>query len=173
MALVLIKEDGTGRSNANSYASAADGDAYYDGHLYATAWTAATVTNREKALVFATRLIDSEFQFHGSRAVENQALQWPRSGCPNVDGVNAEWPSDAVPKLVMDATCELARELLILDRTAAPDGEGLKYLNDGTVQKGFDKADRRPVISRVAQAMLSKFGVMIRARSGSVRLIRS
>ena len=30
------------RADANSYASATDGDAYHDGHLYATAWTAAT-----------------------------------------------------------------------------------------------------------------------------------
>ena len=41
MALILTKEDGTGKSDANSYASTADGDAYHDGHLYASAWTAA------------------------------------------------------------------------------------------------------------------------------------
>ena len=40
MSLTLIKEDGTGKADANSYASVADGDAYHDGHLYATAWTA-------------------------------------------------------------------------------------------------------------------------------------
>ena len=39
MALTLIKETGAGLVDANSYASAADGDAYHDGHLYATAWT--------------------------------------------------------------------------------------------------------------------------------------
>ena len=41
MALTLIKEDGTGRADANSYASVADGNAYHDGHLYASAWTGA------------------------------------------------------------------------------------------------------------------------------------
>ena len=35
MALTLVKETGAGLSNANSYANAADGDAYHDGHLYA------------------------------------------------------------------------------------------------------------------------------------------
>ena len=40
MALTLIKEDGTGKADANAYANVADGDAYHDGHLYATAWTA-------------------------------------------------------------------------------------------------------------------------------------
>ena len=75
MALTLIKEDGTGKSDANSYASVADGDAYHDGHLYATAWTAATTANKEKALVFATRLIDAEFRFKGTKANSTQALQ--------------------------------------------------------------------------------------------------
>jgi hypothetical protein len=35
MALTLIKEDGTGRTDANSYAAVADADSYFDGHLYA------------------------------------------------------------------------------------------------------------------------------------------
>ena len=34
-------------------------------------------------------------------------------------------PSDVVPKAVASATCEMARELLIVDRTAAPPGEGI------------------------------------------------
>jgi hypothetical protein len=85
MALVLIKEDGTGRSDANSYAAAADGDAYFDGHLYATAWTGASTGNKEKALVMATRLIDSQYQFNGFRSNTDQALQWPRQRCPDPD----------------------------------------------------------------------------------------
>ena len=46
MALTLIKEDGTGKADANAYADVADGDAYHDGHLYATAWTGATADKR-------------------------------------------------------------------------------------------------------------------------------
>jgi hypothetical protein len=56
LALTLIKEDGTGKVDANSYADVTDGDAYHDGHLYASAWTAAATANKEKALVMATRL---------------------------------------------------------------------------------------------------------------------
>ena len=43
MALTLIKENGTGLADANSYASVADGDAYHEGHVAASAWTSATV----------------------------------------------------------------------------------------------------------------------------------
>ena len=85
MPLTLIKEDGTGKVDANSYASAADGDAYHDGHLYASAWTAATTPNKEKALVMATRLIDGEYQFNGFKRSDAQALQWPRERCDDLD----------------------------------------------------------------------------------------
>ena len=81
--------------------------------------------------------------------------------------------SDVVPKALVAATCEMARELLIADRTAAPAGEGLNYFNDGSTQTGYEKSDRRPVITIVAQAMLAKFGSLVNGRSGAVRLVRS
>jgi hypothetical protein len=172
MSLTLIKEDGTGQTNANAYADVADGDAYHEGHLYATAWTAASADQKAVALVMASRLIDCEVQFVGVKAVAWQALQWPRRQC-RIPDYEDELSADSVPKAVMDATCELARELIIADRTAAPAGEGLSYQNNGSVQTGYDKSDTRPVISRVAQAMLAKFGAMTKATSGAVRLVRT
>lgn len=176
MALTLIKEDGTGRSDANAYAYAADGDAYHEGHLYATAWTAATTGNKEAALVMATRLIDAQYQFGGVKVKDTQALQWPREDCrdPDADGWNGGTVAEnVVPKAVVEATCEMARELLIADRTAAPPGQGIKYSNVGTTQTGYDKSDTRPVISHVAQAMLAKLGSLLKSRSGAVRLTRA
>ena len=172
MALTLIKEDGTGKVDANSYANATDGDAYHEGHLYATAWVAATVEQKDAALVMATRLIDAAYQFGGVKATFIQALQWPRADCHSPDD-DDDLPSNAVPKAVRDATCEMARELLIVDRSAAPEGEGLKYFFDATSQKGYDKDDKRPVISGVAQSLLAKFGELLNRRSGAVRLVRA
>jgi hypothetical protein len=137
MALTLIKENGTGLANANAYATAADGDAYHEGHLYATAWTLASTGNKEAALVMATRLIDAYMDFGGKKTTSGQALQWPRSGCVNPDeprtrsslvgwGRSGTFDSGAVPAVVLAATCEMARELLISDRTRPPLGEGLK-----------------------------------------------
>ena len=172
MALTLIKENGSGLATANAYANAADADAYHEGHLYATAWVGATTEQKETALVMATRLIDAEYQFSGVKATFAQALQWPRSECRDVDG-DDELPSNAVPKAVRDATCEQARELLIVDRTATPEGEGLKYFFDASTQKGYDKNDKRPVISGVAQSLLAKLGELLKGKSGAVRLVRA
>ena len=55
------------------------------------------------------------------------------------------------PKAVVQAACEMARELLITDRTLAPPGEGLKYYNSAGVQTGYDKTDRRAVLSHSAE----------------------
>jgi hypothetical protein len=173
--LTLIKEDGTARADANAYASVADGDAYHEGHLYATAWTAATAEQKAAALVMASRLIDSYYQFGGVKVSMNQGLQWPRYGCPDPDATsgNRYVLADLVPVAVRMATCEMARELIVTDRTAAPAGEGLKYANVGPNQTGYDPADRRPVISQVAQAMLSRYGSLVDAKSGVVKLVRT
>ena len=183
MPLTVIKEDGTGKPDANTYADVADGDAYHAGHLYATAWTAATADQKAVALVMATRLIDAEFQFNGTRTTANQALQWPRAMCPEPDNVHVPISVllpipydyvqyDTVPKAVVQATCEMARELLIADRTVAPPGEGLTYQNISGNQTGYDKNDKRPVLSQLAQVMLAKYGSQISAKSGAVRLMR-
>jgi len=184
MALTLIKEDGTGRPDANAYAEVADCDAYHDGHLYATAWTGASDVQKAAALVMATRLIDAECQFNGLRSQSGQALQWPRVNCPDPDKApipvltslllyDPFVPFSIVPPAIVSATCEMARELLIVDRTASPPGEGLKYHNETGNQTGYDKTDTRPVISAVAQSLLIKFGSLVKSKSGAVRLVRT
>ena len=178
MALTLKKEDGSGFADSNAYADVTDANAYHDGHLYASAWTGASSDDKAKALVMATRLIDAEYQFGGVKVSDEQALQWPREWCRNDDAALTAFGGgfvavDEVPKAVVEATCEMARELLITDRTGAPAGEGLKYANVGTTQTGYDSKDRRPVISHVAQAMLAKLGSLLRSTSGAVRLVRT
>ena len=198
MALTLVKEDGTGKANANSYADVTDGDAYFEGHLYASVWTAATAATKAAALVMATRLVDSQYQFNGYRAHDTQALQWPRERCPDPDRnlvtntplspvLTNFVPSTLVPQGVAAAACEMARELLIVDRTAGPVGEGLDTVttahathaasgtgSDSTSSTTkYSKSDMRPVMSRVAQAMLSKYGALIDGGSGAVQLVRA
>ena len=185
MALVLIKEDGTGKPDANTYALAADGDAYHDGHLYSSAWTGATLGNKEKALVMATRLIDAQFQFNGFKRLTTQSLQWPRRECRDPDsevGVIASFSlsrgpyldETKVPPVVVNGTAELARELLKADRTDDPDGEGLKSLRlEGSLRIDFDAKDRQPAVTRIVQTMLGKYGIYVGMKSGMAKLVRT
>jgi len=185
MPLVLIKEDGSGLANANSYADVAEGDAYHEAHLYATEWTGASTATKTAALVFATRLIEAHYQFRGFKASDDQGLQWPRDMArdddasrdvtfPSLSSREEYFASDIVPKLLRDATIETARELIRANRADDPDGEGLATLAlTGLLSITFDNSDRAPVIPHVAQAMLSKLGEYIRSRAGMARLIRT
>ena len=185
MALTLVKEDGSGKSNANAYANAADGDAYFDGHVAATAWTGATTAQKEAALVMATRLIDAYMGFGGRRVSDMQALQWPRAGCLDADaprfadvlrtwgGTQGCFDGSSVPACVVAACCEQARELLVVDRTLAPAGEGLKSSNVGGVSMVFDRPGRAPVLSHVTIALLRRTGFYLGDSPGSVRLVRA
>ena len=123
MALTLIKEDGTGNPDANTYANIADADAYHEGRLNPLhVWADYTSDLKQQGLVTATRVIDDLWQFNGWRANDAQALQWPRERCPDPDrGLPGSvllvvsgnyFDANVVPKLIVDATCELARELL-------------------------------------------------------------
>ena len=185
MPLVLIKEDGSGKTDANTYANAADGEAYHEAHVYASAWTAASTPDKEKALVMATRLIDGLFQFNGFKRHQTQALQWPRRECRDPDIENGVVPGlllvrgpfvdeTKVPSVVMNATCELARALLIDDRTDDPDGEGLSSMSVvGSLRLDFNSADRQPVVPAIVQTWLSKLGEYIAGSKGTARLVRT
>jgi hypothetical protein len=184
MAITLVTEDGTGKADANTYATTATADTYFAAHLNASAWTSASADNKAAALAFATRLIDAEFQFGGYRSNTTQALQWPRTGCidPDAGSISPIMPgvrsrsfiaTNVIPANVIRATCEMARELLIVDRTGAPMGEGLASSKIGTTALVFDPATRRPVLSQLAQAMLSKYGNSLQNRSHAARLVRT
>lgn len=193
MPLTLVKEDGNGLTNSNSYGSSADGDAYHDAHLYPGPWTAASTGTKEKALVMATRLIDSEFAFNGYKTRQNQALQWPRDFCLDPDtndwsyllsagGLPINWrgfpyfPYNIVPKGVIDATCEMARRLMIEDRTAnAQGGAGGVQSVDlaGALSVSFFAGgDPLPTIPREVNDMLSKYGYPVQRSGGIVKLTR-
>ena len=162
--------------------NAADAEAYHEAHLYAAAWNAASVANKEMALVMATRLIDCSFQFSGFKNVDAQSLQWPRRKCPDPDRDDSfsgrtlldpgpYLKSTQVPRAVVDATCEMTREVLIGDRTAAPAGEGIASTWSSTQGIRYSKTDPRPVICWLAQSMLSKYGTLLTKTSRAVRLI--
>ena len=185
MPLTLIKEDGTGLANANAYADVTQGDAYHEGHLYATDWTAANSTTKAASLVMATRLIDALFRFRGFKAHTTQALQWPRELARDDDALRSVtlvalsprgefFPSNTVPTALRDATIETARELIKANRTDDPQGEGLASMSiTGSMSLTFDKRDRAPIIPHVAQAMLTKLGGYLRRNAGVVQLTRT
>jgi hypothetical protein len=74
---------------------------------------------------------------------------------------------------VRDATCELARQLLVQDRTGDAEGIGLRSLSiEGALRMVFDPLRPKPVVPQFVQAMLARVGEYQGRRSGCVPLIR-
>lgn len=172
MTLSLVKETGAGLTNANSYADTSDGTSYHEAHLYATPWTNASSTEREKALVWSTRLLDETVIWKGRATNETQALAWPRVAVVDREGFAVN--QDEIPQAIIDATCELARLLLQEDRTKTPDTLGFSYLRAGEVAMNIDKADRDTVgiLTDAVKNMVRPFGE-VRVRSPmTAKLVR-
>ena len=105
--MALIVEDGTGRSDAESYASVAQADARLAA-LGMTTWASNTVTlEREQALRRATEYMEQRYrsQWKGTKLLRAQALSWPRYGA-QADGYSID--STVVPTDIVNACIDLA-----------------------------------------------------------------
>lgn len=82
-----------------SYAAITDGNTYFLYHMQSSPWDNATDSQRTKALVHATRLIDS-LNYRGSKASSTQELEFPRED------------DTSVPTTIQEACLEIALALL-------------------------------------------------------------
>src|SRR5687767_5831486 len=126
-----------GASNANSYCTLAEAETYHEAHLYASTWLSASDDRKNRALVMATRLLDTWFDWGGEVSDGDQSLLWPRASTYGADGYLLA--NDVVPQRIKDATAEWARHLLAADRTADSQTEtqGLRSLTAGPVSMTF------------------------------------
>lgn len=97
-----------GSASANSYLSLAAADSIATTMLGTLAWSTATTDDRSRALITATRGLET-LSWVGTRSTEVQALAWPRTGV-YLDG--QELDKTLVPEAVQYATFDLAEALL-------------------------------------------------------------
>jgi hypothetical protein len=171
MALTLIATPGA--SNANSFATVAEADSYHEAHLYGSAWTSASTTTKEQALVMATRWLDAQVRWLGYASYSTQALGWPRFEVVNpVTG----WLLDGttIPQRIKDVTAELARRLIVGDLTAdnAAEVAGLKRLKAGPVELEFSEYVHSKPLPDAVLAMLDGFITTVGSMSINVPLLR-
>lgn len=113
--MTLIVEDGTGKSDAESFASVASADAQMTA-LGITIWTSLVTEEKEQALRRATQYMEQVYRlrWHGYRTTNGQALSWPRSEVPIPDapgkfaGYYTFVNEYSVPAEVVRACIELA-----------------------------------------------------------------
>ena len=170
MALSLIATPGL--STSNSYCTVAEADDFLLSNVYATAWPDADVdTQKVPALIMATRILDEQVEWYGF--VDNlvQVLLWPRQYVlSNTKRVYLDHTT--IPVFLKRATAELARYLLLEDRTAER-SFGITSIKADTVDVVFDKRDVLPVLPSSVMAMISFYGDVKGAASSTVKLVRA
>lgn len=165
----LEVEDGTGKSNSESYISVADATAYHTARGNA-AWALLTTAQMEAAARKATDYMRQVYRsrWKGYKVNENQALDWPRYDV-EVEGYAVD--SDIVPTEVKNACAELALRASAADLN--PDlTQGVLSEQVGSIQVTYDKASPQFTRYRAIDAILSPY---LKAGGGgcSMGVIRS
>jgi len=160
----------SGAANANSYLTVAEADAYFTTRLFSTNWTTATTATKETALIMATRLMDSMWQWEGAVTDDVQALLWPRVGMLDRNELEVI-DDDIIPDELKNAVAELAFQLIAEDRTLDSDIESKKItsLTAGPVSLSFAEGVTAKVIPDAVYNLIPPWWGWVRGRRTGIR----
>jgi hypothetical protein len=158
--LAIVVEDGTGKADANSYATIEEADERIGESTNGATWGAAPVLLRTQCLIMATRVIDACYQFRGKKTFpDRQALEWPRTGNPSMPDYEPISPTRIPPQL-KTAIIEAA----YVFSTHAPDP---LYNADASTLK----SKLRSILPIVTQSVMSDLG-RFKGNGSTIELVR-
>lgn len=171
----LIVEDGSGKSNSESYISVADADAYHSNRGNAT-WATLTTTVKEQLLRKSTDYMVAVYRLRwdGYRYVDTQALDWPRLYVPvrdicTVNSYQIYVDPNIVPVQVKNACAEFAlkanSEDLLVDQTQVVTREKV-----GPIEVEYDKFS--PQYKRYLQ-IENALSIYFASSANQVKLMRT
>lgn len=147
-----------------TYASVAEADAYL---THSSTWSAASTTQKERALALATLYLDGNYSWPGVLADTSQELEWPRSDAYDSEGRTLT----GIPDAVKNACIELAdievsgTPILPVQETSVSEEESrVGPIVERTVYR--HRVPRFPVV----EALLSGIG---RRRSANLSMVRA
>jgi len=155
MAITIIATPGS--ASANSYATYAEAEAYFETRIDYDAWTDAVEETRKAALVLATGLLDKSYSWAGSKVSETQALRWPRYNVVDQDDYPVS--HETIPGFLVEATSEFALMLLADDRLKDPETQGFSQMKVGSLYMQISKGDRQRVVPDYVDLILAPYGV--------------
>jgi len=164
----LVVETGSGLATSNAYCTIDEADEYHEERLHNEAWINETsLETKEKALVWATRVLDEEVEWKGVIYASGQALRWPRYGVYTRDGV--EIGQNVIPTWLKNATAELAMYLIESDRTTDSGSLGYSNIKVGPIELDIDKQWQSNVLPKSVWNMIKYYGAKVSSRKQLVR----
>ena len=159
-----------GASEANSYVTEEEADAYFEDRSHADAWE--EFENKEAALVTASRMLDWYVSWKGYRSSDVQSMLWPRMSVLRRDG--SEVASDTIPAEVKTAVYELALSSLEDDRTSDDPLAGIEQVKLSSLMIKADSGDYDSTSAAAIPEKVWKILSDLYSRSGFgvVRLVR-
>ncbi len=132
-----------GGASANTYLLEAAADTYHEERLYNSRWGESDQDDKVRALVWATRVLDS-FHWKGNPTSQGtQALAFPRTGI--VDWDDYAVASDSIPDGIQWATAELAFKLIKDAELTEGSADDLRSASIGPIQVGINASVLRGV----------------------------
>lgn len=164
--MALVVEDGTAKSDAESYLSVTDADTYWTEHGSPATWTGADAV-KEAALRYATQWIDDQWHWRGEVVSNTQALRWPRAGVADDEGRTID--SDTIPERLKQAVAQAAGAHLAGSGLATIQKHGIDRVKVDVVEVDFSggsgQQEHYPLISLLLRGLYSYGG-------GAVRTVR-
>ncbi len=165
--MTLIVEDGTGRADAEAYASCGAFKAYCDGR--GVDWSALPDNEIEALLRKGADWLGGAYggRLAGWRVSARQALDWPRAAVPRRDaGGCVYYDSASVPAGVARANIEAALRARA-GELAADLGQAVKRRKVGVVEVEFQDFSRATTSYPVIEALMAPF------MAADMRVVRS
>jgi hypothetical protein len=164
MPVTVTVEDGTGKADANSYASVAQADAYFGTRPRSTLWSPLTADQKGQFLIHATRILDAAVVWKGEPMLESQALAFPRTP--------SELEAAEVPAAIPVALFEIAYLSIGKDLTAEPSLNGVKLIEVGPIKIEANASTGPDLIPRWVRNLIAHYGTP-RGSAANATLVRA
>ena len=142
---------------ATSYVTVEYADSFFNLRLNSDSWDELTTTEKQAALVQATRRIDNEY-FQGDKKSRLQSLQWPRNFIFDKNGYPRD--SSVIPSEIEHAVCEMAFYLVDEDNREVSDSmmTDMKRVKIGPLEYEFRDSRTGDKLPPVVTNLLKAIG---------------
>lgn len=141
----------------NSYGSRVDANTYFSDSLRSTTWAGYTNSQKDQALVEATRVLERQ-PWLGEKEVSTQDLQFPRTGLTDRLGnsIDASTSLEIIKEAQYEYAIALLQDVTLLNNKDAT-GNNIKKLKAGPAEIEYFSAERGTRFPLILQDLIGSF----------------